>query len=66
MEQHKIDRINMLAKKHKEEGLTSQEHAERKALHSEYIAELKNSMKRQLESISIIEEDGTKRKLRSS
>ena len=37
MEQHKIDRINFLAKKHKTEGLTAEEAAERAALHREYV-----------------------------
>jgi len=63
MEQHKIDRINALTKKHKEEGLSPDEHAERKVLRAEYIAGFRKSLTQQLENTYIQEEDGTKRKL---
>ena len=63
MEQHKIDRINALTKKHKEEGLTPDEHAERKTLREEYIAGFRKSLTHQLENTYIQEKDGTKRKL---
>jgi len=63
MEQHKIDRINELSKKHKEEGLSPEEHAERKTLREEYIAGFRNSLTSHLENTYIQDEDGTKRKL---
>ena len=63
MEQHKIDRINALAKKHKEEGLTPEEHEERKVLREEYIGGFRKSLTHHLEHTYIQEEDGTKRKL---
>ncbi|MCL2366205.1 MAG: DUF896 domain-containing protein [Oscillospiraceae bacterium] len=64
MEQHKIERINELSKKHKEGCLTSEEHEERKTLHKEYIDQFKKNLTNQLERISIFEQDGTKRKLK--
>jgi len=63
MEQHKIDRINALTKKHKEEGLTPEEHEERKTLRAEYIAGFRKSLTHHLDNTYIMEEDGTKRKL---
>ena len=63
MEQHKIDRINHLTKKHKEEGLTPAEHEERKALREEYVAGFRNSLTQHLDNTYIVDEDGTKRKL---
>jgi len=63
MEQYKIDRINALAKKHKEEGLTPEEHAERHALREEYIGGFRKSLTQHLENTYIVDEDGTKRKL---
>ena len=64
MEQEKIDRINELAKKHKTHGLTPEEEAERHALRKEYIAGFRKSLTHHLEHTYIMEEDGTKRKLK--
>lgn len=51
MEQAKIDRINALAKKAKEEGLTQAELAERDLLRKEYIAAYRKNLKAQLDSM---------------
>lgn len=64
MEQEKIARINALARKAKAEGLTPEEIIERDALRKEYIADFKRSLVGQLESITVVEEDGSKHKLR--
>lgn len=64
MEQEKIARINALAKKAKAEGLTPEEITERDALRKEYIADFKRSLVGQLEAITIVEEDGSRHKLR--
>lgn len=64
MEQEKIARINALARKAKAEGLTPEEIVERDALRKEYIADFKRSLVGQLEAITIVEEDGSKHKLK--
>lgn len=64
MEQHKIDRINHLAKKHKSEGLTAEEAAERAALHREYLEEIKGSLRAHLDNTYLVDERGNKTKLR--
>ena len=64
MEQKKIDRINFLAKKSREEGLTEEEKAEQAVLRREYIDSYKRSLEMQLENTSILYEDGTKKKLK--
>lgn len=64
MEQEKIARINALAQKAKAEGLTPEEITERDALRKEYIADFKRSLVGQLEAITIVEEDGSRHKLR--
>lgn len=64
MEQEKIARINALARKAKAEGLTPEEIVERDALRKEYIADFKRSLVGQLEAITIVEEDGSRHKLR--
>lgn len=64
MEQEKIARINALARKAKAEGLTPEEVAERDVLRKEYIADFKRSLVGQLESITIVEEDGSRHKLK--
>ena len=55
MEQHKIDRINHLAKKQKSEGLTAEEAAERAALHREYVEEIKGSLRSHLDNTYILD-----------
>lgn len=45
------ERINELAKKNKEEGLTLEEQKEREALRREYIDRYKNNLRAQLEQI---------------
>lgn len=64
MEQSKIDRINALAKKAKEAGLTAEEQEERTLLRKEYIAAFKNNLKSTLDSIVIVDEQGNRRALR--
>lgn len=64
MEQKKIDRINFLARKSREEGLTEEEKAEQAVLRREYIDSYKRSLEMQLENTSILYEDGTKKKLK--
>ena len=59
MEKEKIARINALAHKAKTSGLTEAELAERQ----EYLADIRASMIDQLEHTTVIEPDGTRRKL---
>ena len=54
-----IARINALAKKSKITGLTETEKAEQQALRQEYLADIKASLRSQLERTSIQEPDGT-------
>ena len=58
-----IARINVLAKKNKETGLTPEETAERDRLRRIYIDSVKASLVGQLENTYIVEPDGTKKKL---
>ena len=64
MEQKKIDRINELAKKKKTVGLTEEETAERKALHEEYINEIRLSFGAVLDNTVIQYPDGTRKALK--
>lgn len=59
MTEEKIARINALAKKSKITGLTETEKAEQQALRQEYLADIKASLRSQLERTSIQEPDGT-------
>ena len=64
MEQAKIDRINVLAKKSKTEGLTEEEKKEQAILRREYIDAVKASLTSQLDNTYVIDEKGNKRKLK--
>ena len=57
MEKKKIDRINELAHKKKNVGLTEEELAEQKVLYAEFLAEFRARFKAQLESIEIVDPD---------
>ena len=59
MTQEKIARINELAHKSKTTGLTDAEKAEQQALRQEYLADVKASLRAQLDRTYIQEPDGT-------
>ena len=59
MEQEKIDKINFLAKKAKNEGLAEEEKQLQAALRKEYIESYKKSLVSQLEAMKIVEPDGS-------
>lgn len=58
-----IARINELAKKNKEMGLTPEELAERDKLRRIYIDSVKANLVGQLENTTILYPDGTKKKV---
>lgn len=58
-----IARINVLAKKNKEEGLTAEELAERDKLRRIYIDSVTGNLKGHLENTAIVYPDGTKKKI---
>lgn len=55
----KINRINELYKKSKAEGLTDEERQEQELLRKEYIANVRNNLRVQLDSIDMVNEDGS-------
>lgn len=63
MEQEKIARINALAKKKREEGLTPEEAAEQQALREEYLAAFRASFKGTLENTVVEYPDGSRKPL---
>lgn len=63
MEKEKLDRINFLAKKSKEEGLTPEEKSEQAALREEYLKEFRASFSGILDNTYIQYPDGTKKKI---
>ncbi len=59
MDNTKIDRINELAHKQKSVGLTEEEKIEQAALRKEYIESIRESLRANLNNISIEEADGS-------
>lgn len=64
MQPDTINRINALARKSRETGLTEQEKEEQAALRREYIDAMKQSLRAQLDSVVIEEPDGSRHKLK--
>lgn len=58
-----IERINALARKQREIGLTEEEKTEQAALRRLYIDSFKESLEGQLASITVVEKDGSRHKL---
>lgn len=56
-----IDRINFLAKKQREEGLTEEEKAEQAKLRRAYIDSVVGSLKSQLDNTYVVEGDEKKK-----
>ncbi|MBO7709514.1 MAG: DUF896 domain-containing protein [Lachnospiraceae bacterium] len=54
-----LERINELARKSKAEGLTDAEIQEQKELRANYIANIRASLRGQLDNIDMIDKDGT-------
>lgn len=63
MDQKKIDRINFLARKSRQEELTPDEKTEQAALRQEYRSSFVRSLTSQLENTYIVEKDGSKHKV---
>lgn len=53
-----IDRINFLAKKSREEGLTEEEKQEQARLRKEYVESVVGNLRSQLNNTYIIDENG--------
>ena len=56
MDKTKIDRINELAHKSKEEGLSEEEKVEQALLREEFLAEIRADVRASLESIEIVDD----------
>ena len=59
-----IKRINELANKQRECGLTDEEKKEQQILRTEYINAFRQSLKSQLDNIVIVDENGNKKPLK--
>lgn len=59
MEKEMISRINELAKKKKEQGLTEGEQAEQKKLYKIYLGEIRSQFSATLDNVSVKEKDGS-------
>lgn len=56
LEQHKMDRINELARASKVRDLSDVERAEQAALRAEYLTKFRESFRAQLDRIEIVDE----------
>ncbi|WP_026570274.1 MULTISPECIES: DUF896 domain-containing protein [Sediminibacillus] len=54
----KLNRINVLAKKAKEEGLTTNEKQEQQSLREEYLKNVRKSFKNQFKSMTVVDPEG--------
>ncbi|MGI6030122.1 MAG: DUF896 domain-containing protein [Eubacteriales bacterium] len=64
MDAAKIQRINELAALAKERALTPEEQQERELLRREYIDSMKSSLRHHLDHMTIVDQQGNRRKVR--
>ncbi|GGP16008.1 DUF896 domain-containing protein [Oceanobacillus neutriphilus] len=67
LSKNKLDRINILANKAKNEGLTEEEKNEQQLLRKEYLANVRGSFKNHLKGMTVVDPEGndvTPQKLR--
>lgn len=53
-----IERINFLAKKQREDGLTEEEKAEQAKLRKEYVDSVTGNLRAQLDNTYVVDENG--------
>lgn len=58
MNREEIARINALARKQKETGLSFEEKAEQELLRKKYVDSVKRNLTAQLEQITVVDENG--------
>ena len=58
MDKSLLNRINELAKKKREQGLTTDEQAEQKKLYKIYLGEIRTQFDKTLDNVSVKEKDG--------
>ncbi len=58
-----LKRINELARKSREQGLSEEEKAEQQTLRQEYLKKFRQGMENTLNSVYIMDENGNKRKV---
>lgn len=58
LSKEKLDRINELAAKKKREGLTVEEAKEQSKLRSEYLQSFRNSFRKTIENVTVIDPNG--------
>ena len=58
MDKNLLNRINELAKKKREQGLTTDEQAEQKKLYKIYLGEIRTKFDKTLDNVSVKEKDG--------
>ena len=61
LSKEKLDRINVLANKKKSESLTEAETTEQQVLRAEYLKNFKDSFRRQLDNIEIVDPEDIKK-----
>ncbi|MEC5422601.1 DUF896 domain-containing protein [Virgibacillus sp. C22-A2] len=54
----RLERINILAKKAKNEGLTDEEKVEQKNLREQYLNNVRSSFKNQFKSMTVMDPEG--------
>ena len=58
MDKNLLNRINELAKKKREQGLTPEEQAEQKKLYKIYLGEIRTQFDKTLDNVRVKEKDG--------